>query len=328
MAIVKFVSSGCTLNNIFKYVTREEATEEKLISGINCSSDTAIEEFKYVKQKYGKTEGRTYYHIVQSFSPEDNISVETAHEIGLKFAQYFPEFQVLVATHYNTKHIHNHLIMNSVNYKNGKKFHQTRDELLEVKAHSNKICKEYGLSVTEEKCRYGRWAEWKKLLRSYALYAMRNSDSKEGFIQIMREHGYKVRWEDKYKYITFTTPDNHICRDKSLFDERLLKDNMEIYFALGGTNCELFDEYFGYKTPPHDENVGMTITTGLITLLGDLLSTAPPQSDYTPHPEKELTDLEKLRLEKILGRKIEPKAFACYSTQEEYEQAMGLTMGW
>ena len=326
MAIVKFVSSGCTMNNIFKYVTRDEATEEKLISGVNCSPDTAMQEFKYVKQKFGKTDGRTYYHIVQSFSPDDNISAETAHEIGLKFAEYFPEFQILVATHYNTKHIHNHLIMNSVNFKNGKKFHQTRKELLAVKAYSNKICKEYDLSITEEKCRYKKWAEWKKQLRAYALYAMQNSETKEDFIQIMREHGYKVRWEDKYKYITFTTPDNHICRDKSLFDERLLKDNLEIYFALGGTNSELASEYFDYETPPHQENSSMTLTSGLITLLGDLLSVAPPHSDYTPQPVKELSPYEKLRLEKILGRKIEPKAFACYSTQEEYEQAMGLIM--
>ena len=160
------------MNNIFKYVTRDEATEEKLISGMNCYPDTAMQEFKFVKQQFGKTDGRTYYHIVQSFSPEDNITAETAHEIGLEFA-----------------------------------------------------------------------------------------------------------------------------------------------------------EYFGYQTPQHEQNASMTITTGLITLLGDLLSTAP-QSNYTPRPEKELTDLEKLRLEKILGRKIEPKALAHYSTQEEYEQAMGLTMGW
>jgi hypothetical protein len=316
------------MNNIFKYVTRDEATEEKLISGINCSPDTAMQEFNYVKQKFDKTDGRTYYHIVQPFSPEDNISAKTAHEIGLKFAEYFPEFQVLAATHYNTKHIHNHLIMNSLNFKNGKKFHQTRDELLEVKAYSNKICKEYGLSITEEKCRYKKWAEWKKLLRSYALYAMRNSETKEDFIQIMREHGYKVKWEDKYKYITFTTPDNHICRDKSLFDERLLKDDMEIYFALGGTNSELADEYFSYQTPYHDEKASMTITTGLMSLLGDLLSSLPSDNIYTPRPVKELSPYEKLRLEKILGKKIEPKAFACYSTQEEYEQAVGLTMVW
>lgn len=110
MAIVKFISSGCPMNNIFPYVMRDETTEQRLIDGINCSSDTALEEFRYVKQKYGKEDGRTYCHIVQSFSPEDDISPETAHEIGMKFAEYFPGFQIVVATHYNTDHVHNHLI--------------------------------------------------------------------------------------------------------------------------------------------------------------------------------------------------------------------------
>ena len=85
MAIVKFITSGCPMNNIFPYVTRKEATEQRLISGIYCSPDTALEEFRYIKQKYGKEDGRSYYHIVQSFSPNDNLTPETAHEIGLKF---------------------------------------------------------------------------------------------------------------------------------------------------------------------------------------------------------------------------------------------------
>lgn len=167
---------------------RKEATEQRLISGIECSPDTALEEFRYVKQKYGKEDGRTYYHVVQSFAPDDNLTPETAHEIGLKFAEHFPGYQILVATHYNTGHIHNHLIMNSVNYQNGKKFHQTRDELLEVKAYSNKLCQQYGLSVTEEKCSYGRWPDWKKRLRSFALYAISNSDTKEEFMRVCSEH--------------------------------------------------------------------------------------------------------------------------------------------
>lgn len=142
----------------------------------------------------------------------------------------------------------------------------------------------------------------------------------------MREHGYNAKREDKYKYITFSTPDNHVCRDKSLFDERLLKDNLEVYFALGGASSELYDDYSNYKTPAHTHDAGRTVTTGLISLLGDLLSIAPPKDDYEPNPTKELSTAEKLRLEKILGRKISPKAYACYSTQEEYEQ--GMSMVW
>ena len=76
MAIVKFVTSDCPMNNIFPYVMRKEATEQRLVSGIECSPDTALEEFRYVKQKYGKEDGRTYYHIVQSFAPDDELTPE------------------------------------------------------------------------------------------------------------------------------------------------------------------------------------------------------------------------------------------------------------
>lgn len=91
-------------------------------------------------------------------------------------------------------------------------------------------------------------------------------------------------------------------------------------------NSELYDEYMSYATPAHKVQASLTVTTGLISLLGDLLSIAPPESDFEPHPVKELSTAEKLRLEKILGRKISPICFACYSTQEEYEQGMSLIL--
>ena len=145
MAIVKFAPAGSPLNNIFDYVMRDEATEDKLISGVNCSPESALDEFRFVKKRFHKEDGRSYYHIVQSFSPDDDLTPETAHEIGLKFAEYFPGFQIVVATHVNTNAIHNHLIMNSVNYENGKMFHQSRNEMLQAKEYSNQLCREYGL---------------------------------------------------------------------------------------------------------------------------------------------------------------------------------------
>ena len=190
MAVVKFVNAGSPMNNIFDYVTRREATESKLISGVNCSPESTLDEFRFVKKRFHKEDGRSYYHIVQSFSPDDDLTPETAHEIGLKFAEYFPGFQVLVATHINTKAIHNHLIMNSVNFENGKKFHQSRDEMLQAKEYSNQLCREYGLSVTETKTKNPRNARWKCDLIETASYAIGWSATKEEFIEYMREHGY------------------------------------------------------------------------------------------------------------------------------------------
>ena len=149
MAVVKFVAAKCPMSYIFKYVMRKEATERKLIDGVNCSPVSAYDEFEYVKHQYHKEDGRQYYHIVQSFSPDDKVTPELALQIGLEFAECFPGFQILVVTHTNTRSVHNHLIMNSVNYENGKKFHISRDEMLEFKLKSNGICHKYGLSITE-----------------------------------------------------------------------------------------------------------------------------------------------------------------------------------
>ena len=320
MAIVKFITSGCPMNNIFAYVMRGEATEAKLISGVACSPDTALEEFQFVKRQFGKEDGRMYYHIVQAFSPDDPITAEMAHEIGLKFAAYFPDYQIVVATHYNTDHVHNHLIMNSVNIRSGKKFHQTRDEMLDVKTFSNKLCAEYGLTVTEEKCSYDDIPAWKKRLVQTALRAMEETYTKDAFIDYMRMHGYRVRWDDDHKYITFTTPEGYRARDNKLFDERLLKENMELYYAMGGTDTRFAEVYQTYETPPHKPTATMTTSVGLIALLGQMLSSTPP--DYDPQMIVEMNPWERQQLEKLLGRKISPKAAAHYSERQNYNQSM------
>ena len=326
MAIVKFVPAGSPLNNIFDYVTRDEATEDKLISGVNCSPESALDEFRFVKKRFHKEDGRSYYHIVQSFSPDDDLTPEIAHEIGLKFAEYFPGFQIVVATHVNTKAIHNHLIMNSVNYENGKMFHQSRNEMLQAKEYSNQLCRELGLSVTEVKTKNPRHAKWKRDLLQVAEYALGHSATKEEFIEYMREHGYKVKWEDRYKYITFTTPEGWKVRENKLFDERFLKDNLEIYFALGGCDSAIIDPYFDYITPNHPDSYTMTYSDGLINLLGDLLSTVPDDYYYQPQYIDEMSTAEKERIEKILDRRICNEAFYTYCTREDYEREMGLSM--
>ena len=270
MAVVKFIASGCPMNNIFPYVMRDEATKRKLIDGIMCSPETALEEFRFVKSRFGKEEGRQYYHIVQSFSPDDPLSPETAHEIGMKFAEYFNGYQAVVATHINTGHIHNHIILNSVNYETGYKFHQSRDEMLEAKKYSNELCREYGLSVTEEKCRYGDTPQWKQYLKGFIDLALETSRDRESFIRKMNLHGYGVRWENGHKYVTFTTPEGYKCRDNKLFDDRYLKCNMEIYFAMGGCASPAAGEYLGFDMPPHEPEANMTIGNELIFLMANV----------------------------------------------------------
>lgn len=319
MAIVKFVAAKRTIKSALNYIINPEKTNETLISGVNCTPESAESEFDFTKTTFNKHGGREYYHIVQSFSPDDNISPEIAHEIGIKFAEYFKGYQIVISTHCDKDHIHNHMIMNSVNYKTGKKFHQTKEDLMRVKEFSNNLCLEYGLSQTEVKSDWKEMPKWKAKLRSDAYYAAKVSRTKEEFIRFMESRGYKVKWEDGNKYITFTTRDGKKCRDNKLFAEQLLRENLEIYFALGGCDSGLAEQYAEYRTPVKD-NVGYTFGNGLFTLLKNLLESVPPEMQYEPPIERgELDKMTVMELE-AMGIKVEPKAFAYYSANEHYER--------
>ena len=99
MANIKFIAVSRSLSGILDYVTNREKTVERLISGVNCMAQTAQDEFEAVKKQFRKTDGRSYYHIVQAFAPDDPLDFDTAHEIGLKFAEYFKGYQCVVVTH-------------------------------------------------------------------------------------------------------------------------------------------------------------------------------------------------------------------------------------
>lgn len=234
MACVKFVAVSRGLGGILDYVTNREKTTDSLITGVNCVAQSALDEFEAVKKQFHKTAGRGYYHIVQSFAPDDPLDFKTAHEIGLKFAEYFQGYQCVVATHMNTDHIHNHIIMNSVNFETGQKFHQSAREMRQAKEFSNQLCLQYGLSVTETKADPSRIPAWKKKLRKDIKRAMELCCDREQFIRCMEAWGYGVKWEEGRKYITYTTPEIIRCRDSKLFDQTLLRENMEHYFAMGG----------------------------------------------------------------------------------------------
>ena len=236
MANVKFIAVSRGLRGIVDYVTNREKTAEQLISGVNCVARTAVPEFEAVKKQFRKTEGRGYYHIVQAFAPDDPLDFATAHELGVKLAEHFKSYQCIVVTHMNTAHIHNHIIMNSVNFETGMKFHQSAREMQQVKDYCSQLCREYGLSVTESKADPFRIPMWKSRLTDHIKEAMEQSRTQQEFVAYMNAYGYDVKWEPNQKYITYTTPENIRCRDSKLFDQTLKRENMELYFQLGGAD--------------------------------------------------------------------------------------------
>lgn len=296
MAIIKFTSGKINPRTVINYVCNKEKTTDKLISGKDCMPESCEYEFAEVKKTFGKTDGRTYYHMIQSFSPDDRITPEQAHEVGLQMAELFEGYQVLVVTHTNKAHTHNHLVINSVNFENGKKLTISNQELERIKNYSNSICLQNGWDVTEAKTRRNRNPKWKQIIIEDALTAMAESYSMDEYISKLKELGIYVSYNPDYKYMTYSDAEGHKCRDAKLFDERLLKKNLEIYFDLGGAETLIGDTILDYETPKSGN-----CTDGLTDLITNFIDTIQADEDeyddaYYIHDRKKLEKIvDKMR---------------------------------
>lgn len=124
------------------------------VSCLNCEEYDPYSGMKDTKEYYCKNDGVLAYHGYQSFK-EGEVTPDIAHEIGIKFvSEMFKDYEVVVATHQNTNHIHNHFIINSVSFKNGKKYNNNRTNLAKLRNISDSLCAEYGLFVLDEDVGY------------------------------------------------------------------------------------------------------------------------------------------------------------------------------
>lgn len=326
MAIIKLSSAKISSHIGINYVTNPKKTTNKLISGVNCMPESCHAEFEMVKERFNKHGGRNYYHLIQSFAEDDKITPEKAHEIGLQMSEHcFHGYQVLVATHIDKKHTHNHLIINSVSYKNGKKVDISPNDLIAIKQYSNQLCKQNGLIFTEPKTRRNEKPKWKQRIIEEALYAMSQSYTMEEYIGLLKCEGISIKYNKDYKYMTYTDMDGHRCRDAKLFDERLLKKNLELYFELGGADSRLSETITEYQTSKTGN-----CTDGLTNLIFDILANLIQDNhddnwqEYETD-EKVLDDLiEKMRAH---GLRITKSQLAhIRNSHSNQNQSYGLTM--
>lgn len=143
------------LKSSIAYAVNGEKTaspDEKvfLISGVNCDADTAYEEMAAVKKHFGKTGGNVAYHAYQSFKPGE-VTPEECHQIGIELARklWGDRYQVLVATHLDKEHRHNHFVINSVSFIDGIKFNDNKGAYRLFRTVSDELCAARGLSVIE-----------------------------------------------------------------------------------------------------------------------------------------------------------------------------------
>ena len=199
------------LKEVLTYTTQGYKTNEKeFITGINCEPRTALKQMMNTKLSYNKMDGRLAFHAVQSFKPGE-VTPEQCHALGVQLAKQMwgNRFEVVVSTHLDKDHLHNHFVVNSVSWVDGKKYDNKKADIDHFRELNDAICKEHGLTViTKPEGKAMNYGEWKaekndsiylrKLIRydvdSVLLYAR----TPEQFQSSLEEIGYVVNLNGKH----------------------------------------------------------------------------------------------------------------------------------
>ena len=211
MAVTRILAKSMRLDRLINYVRNGDKTDgEALVTSLNCTPKTAAAQMRRTKEHWCKSDGVQAYHIIQSFSP-DEITPEMANLLGKEFSVGFlPGYEVIIGTHVDKEHIHNHIVFNSVNMKTGKKYTNTfTDYYKGIRRISDELCRKHGLSVIMETGGKGlSYIEWK--LHKAGLLTYRelvDQDVKEclsmaldigNFYELMEDRGYVIEHHSRY----------------------------------------------------------------------------------------------------------------------------------
>lgn len=241
MAITKYKVIKKNLDAVINYAMNGEKTENGiLVSAINCMPQTAYSQMMLTKKAFHKEDGRLGYHIIQSFNGNE-ISPDKCNKIGIELANQLwgDKYQVIVCTHTNKKNVHNHIVLNSVSFIDGSKYHNSNVELALLRETNDDICRRYGLSIIKSTkantvsdisksriANYNRNSGKMELIKADIDKAIKEATKYQEFIDILALKGYYIK-KSSY-YISVSTPYyNRNIRLSRAFGEDYTFDNIK-----------------------------------------------------------------------------------------------------
>ena len=219
---VKYAVNGekTELDERIVYTADPEKTDTvRFVTTLNCRpAETAFAAMQKTKKKYKKMGGVLGYHFIQSFAPGE-VTPEQAHEIGCEFARrlFGNDFEVVIGTHLDKAHPHNHIVVNSVSRTDGHKYHSSPESYYnDVRGTSDALCRENDLSVITPQGKGKHYAEWKAeqggkptvrgIIRADIDTIIGQAYTYDSFLMLLRRNGYEVRHSPNRKYTTVKPP--------------------------------------------------------------------------------------------------------------------------
>lgn len=207
MAITKILARKGRLDVGIRYVLNGDKTQEQILTAHHgCDPGRELQQMMETKAQYSKEGGVQYYHMIQSFRPGE-VSPELALEIARTLVEeHLPGYQAVIGVHVDKAHIHAHILFNSVNAETGEKYHSSPQSYYrQIRAISDRLCREHGLSVILEGQGAGAvsYAEWLRQTRGQPTFrtmleadlrdAIQDANDLGHFFLLMEHKGWEIR---------------------------------------------------------------------------------------------------------------------------------------
>ena len=331
------------LHNLEEYKESDFKTEKQCyVSALNCCVESAYEEMQLTKKQYSKTGGILGFHAFQSFK-EGEVTPEQAHTIGVKLAQemWGDRFEVIVSTHQNTKHIHNHFVINSVSFKDGKRYYDKRETYAKLRQLSDSLCEEYGLSVLEEKPCKNSNINYANYYKSYVdrnnYYTTTREDidraiaqaySYKDFEYLMKAMDYELIYRGSRLSVRRDPYKKHIRIERSFgYDYSIdrIKERIEVEHAVREPFIEEYGNKKNKKTyvPYHKQkHKGLYALYLHYCYLLKVFPTEYPNKRLSPEIRAELKELDKIskQTELLVSNKLDTyEQFFAFKEQKSKE---------
>ena len=198
-----------TIKALVEYGVDVLKTEERLyVSTRRCEIESAAELMNYLNSLSSSKSDTVAYHAVQSFK-RGEVTPHVAHEIGVRLAkELWSDFPVIISTHTNTETVHNHFAFPATAF-NGSRYHDCKETYRKIREVSDRLCREYGLSVIEKPMGKGRHigeikaeqegrATVRGLIRRDMDEAIKHCFTYPQFAATFQSLGYTLEWRGKY----------------------------------------------------------------------------------------------------------------------------------
>ncbi|SKA12675.1 Relaxase/Mobilisation nuclease domain-containing protein [Cetobacterium ceti] len=256
MAIIKAINSSSGGTGSSKGLENYLDKEKSLKTGIDCDCDNWSSDFRLTKAIYNKLEGRQYKHFTQSFEHNCGLTQEQVHKEGIKLVEsckQFKGFQAVIITHNDKKHLHNHIVINSVSLETGKKFQMSNSQLQTLKKNmTESLKKDYNLEPTKakenivktqrtktyqvlKKAKEGNYNSFVLDLGRDITDSLNQSTTKEELKEKLSEKNIEMDISTTHNTIMFITKDKKKISSKKLnsifgvnFDKNSLEETLKI----------------------------------------------------------------------------------------------------